>query len=141
VYGVQALNVICQYLLRAGPLQLSQQTSYWCPNKEAKWAEPIPIPAANFHYIKALHILEPATLCSFNWENNRVSAPCYIFPNIVYGELLALSNMTGQAIENVGISLNALDPKSAPMPCSHLPPPTMSFDCVAGFGGEEDEIP
>jgi hypothetical protein len=79
------------------------------------WSTPAPIPVANFSYIPAPHIIEPATLCSFNWETDNVLAPCYVNPNIAYGELISLSNLVGQPLENAGIALNELANNTTPM--------------------------
>jgi len=125
VYGVQALNVICEYLAVGAPLLISEQTAYCRPNSEAVWSIPAPIPVGNFTYMPALHIIEPATLCSFNWELNRVLAPCYVNPNIAYGELISLSHLVGQPLENAGIALNVLANKTTPA--------VFDFRSLAGF--------
>jgi hypothetical protein len=79
------------------------------------WSVPAPVPVVNFAYMPALHIIEPATLCSFNWETDSVLAACYVHPNIAYSELISLSNLVGQPLENAGIALNELSNNTAPM--------------------------
>jgi hypothetical protein len=64
-YGVQALNVIFQFLdLDEAPL-LSRQVGMWSPGIPGQWSVPQPIPAAQFAWNPDLHILEPCTFMTF----------------------------------------------------------------------------
>jgi hypothetical protein len=118
VYGVQALNVICQSLDVAQAPMLSRQQAQWSLGTTAQWEVPVPIPAIEFGWIPLLHVLEPCTLMSYSYVHESVRAPCLLRPNVHFGDLLALSNLQGQCAEAVGVVLGATP---GPTPNFQLP--------------------
>jgi hypothetical protein len=105
-YGIQALNIILQYLDHAESPLLSRMAHPWLVGGHSAWYAPVPIPGAQVIWDPHLHIITPCTLMTFSYPNCEVYAPCYIFPNIPDGELRALLCLRGQPLDTVGFPLD-----------------------------------
>lgn len=86
VYGVQAINAICQYLRRAAANApgLSHRFAVWSPCDSASQAnvvswDPPAADALNQHtYVAGMFNFQPCTIMSYNYAIQEVYAPAIV---------------------------------------------------------------
>lgn len=113
VYGVQALNIMTQYLrLVAGAAPAIQHTdTFWmpysadAPRRQMPWTPPALIPAADIPYVVESFGLEPCRLMSYDYANQMVRAPVLYSVTLEAGAMSGFAAMGKVQLRNTGLLL------------------------------------
>lgn len=103
VYGIQVLNAILNDRRTPAVPSLSFSQADWSPGHGVEWDRPQVLPHWQGHYIPGLFVMQPCTVMSYDYNEDRVLAPALIAPNAITDlELRKLSNWRGQEQPLVG---------------------------------------
>lgn len=106
VYGIQALNCIVNEIRPANQL-ISRQELDWVQRGPASTREPVVYNGPEYN--AAVHNFVPCTIMSYDYQNQRVWAPCLVGnAQIGVNNRFRLASLTSTVLQRVGFALAQL---------------------------------